>query len=276
MDLALLLPASLTEESPDPRIRTYKVGTVGRAAAVFGVDEVVLFPDPASGLDAARFIGTVLSYQATAPYLRRHVFPKTPLLQYAGVLPPLNVPTHTVDSTPREGELREVLVEQSGRVRTGADRKAVLEVPEEGEVAPGTRLVARVEVVDREAVLLVPASLDDPAVRRASSFGVTRAGSLAEAAAGFDAAWGTSRHGTPVAARAPALREVLAGDGRLAVAFGPPLRGLHEILEAEGSDPQEVLGEVLNTFPDQRTGSVRSEEAVWGTLALLNALREGL
>jgi hypothetical protein len=65
------------------------------------------------------------------------------------------------------------------------------------------------------------------------------------------------------------------GDPGLTVAFGAPERGLPEIL---GSHPDAVTGETgetgrfdlwLNTIPDQGSEVVRTEEAVWASLACL-------
>ncbi|RLF83297.1 methylase, partial [Thermococci archaeon] len=34
----IFIPDSLLEETSDPKIKTYKVGQIGRAAAIFGVE----------------------------------------------------------------------------------------------------------------------------------------------------------------------------------------------------------------------------------------------
>jgi predicted SPOUT superfamily RNA methylase MTH1 len=54
------------------------------------------------------------------------------------------------------------------------------------------------------------------------------------------------------------------------VAFGSPKHGLHQILDKEGASirPYEY---VVNMFPNQGTETVRLEEAVLGTLAILNS-----
>jgi predicted SPOUT superfamily RNA methylase MTH1 len=54
------------------------------------------------------------------------------------------------------------------------------------------------------------------------------------------------------------------------VAFGAPKHGLHDILANEGASikPYEY---VVNMFPNQGTETVRLEEAVLGTLAMLNS-----
>jgi predicted SPOUT superfamily RNA methylase MTH1 len=53
------------------------------------------------------------------------------------------------------------------------------------------------------------------------------------------------------------------------IVFGAPKRGVHDILAREGANikPYEF---VVNMFPNQATETVRLEEAVLGTLAILN------
>jgi hypothetical protein len=54
------------------------------------------------------------------------------------------------------------------------------------------------------------------------------------------------------------------------VVFGAPKHGVHDLLAKEGASakPYEF---VVNMFPNQGTETVRLEEAVLGTLAILNS-----
>jgi hypothetical protein len=63
--------------------------------------------------------------------------------------------------------------------------------------------------------------------------------------------------------------------GSVTVAFGGPYQGLYEISELQGVDPEEKFDAVVNTVPRQGTETVRTEEALLATLALLNALLGG-
>lgn len=73
MTRSVLVPSSLTREAEDKREATRKLGYVARAATIFRVDRLVVYPD--RGGDDGRFgdgfVGTVLDYAATPPYLRR-------------------------------------------------------------------------------------------------------------------------------------------------------------------------------------------------------------
>jgi predicted SPOUT superfamily RNA methylase MTH1 len=54
------------------------------------------------------------------------------------------------------------------------------------------------------------------------------------------------------------------------VAFGAPSQGLHEIAKKEGLRLDKVADFVVNTIPTQGTETVRTEEAIIASLAILN------
>jgi predicted SPOUT superfamily RNA methylase MTH1 len=56
------------------------------------------------------------------------------------------------------------------------------------------------------------------------------------------------------------------------VAFGAPTHGLHEIVAQENLRLEEVADFTVNTIPDQGTETVRTEEAMYASLALLNTI----
>ena len=53
--------------------------------------------------------------------------------------------------------------------------------------------------------------------------------------------------------------------------FGSPEKGVHEILGGKMKNVQNAKS--LNFFPDQATETVRLEEALLGTLAIINSQR---
>ena len=56
------------------------------------------------------------------------------------------------------------------------------------------------------------------------------------------------------------------------VIFGGPSRGLFEIMGEEGVDPRSVTKFVVNFIPEQGAETVRTEEAVFIVLAVLNIM----
>jgi hypothetical protein len=101
-----------------------------------------------------------------------------------------------------------------------------------------------------------------------AGFAVRRADSLAQALEGHDLRIATSRAGEP-AGKLPAHRL----RGRVALAFGPPELSVEEVAEREGLGAKWDLA--LNAAPGQATETVRTEEAVFLSLAALAARLSG-
>ncbi|KAI9769365.1 MAG: hypothetical protein M1840_004067 [Geoglossum simile] len=109
--LSVAVPGSIIANAQTHELKTMLAGQIARAAAVFCVDEVVVFEDTmalqthsqhAAGeqisytgvADPAHFLSHVLSYLEAPPHLRRQLFPLHPNLRFAGQLPSLDMPHH--------------------------------------------------------------------------------------------------------------------------------------------------------------------------------------
>jgi predicted SPOUT superfamily RNA methylase MTH1 len=237
MTRSVLVPSSLVREAEDKRAATRKLGTVARAAAVFRVDRLVVYPDPVGERDASwgdgGFVHTVLAYAATAPYLRKEAWGRRSELEYAGVLPPLHLGAQTGSGSNGSGSSRQGIVTEVGpeervRVNCGLQHPISLPVPP-GMAAPreGERVTVRVSSREPVRAKLV----DEPQ----PGFDVERADlatTLTRADAGVRIA--ASRFGERLTvARLDSLRGECQSAGGWTVAFGAPERGLPAILDIE-------------------------------------------
>ena len=280
MTVSVLVPSSLVREAEDKREATRKLGYVARAATIFRVDRLTVYPDAAAERRYGDgFVETVLRYAATPPYLRKAVWAKRDELEYAGVLPPLRVRSQTGSGSEGSGSLRQGIVTEVGadgrvRVNCGLQHPISLPAPDR-ELDEGERVTVRVS--SREPVRAKFEDVPPP------GYAVDAADldtALDRDDAGLTIA--TSRHGQPL--RSSRLDELAAnssvgGERALTVAFGAPERGLPAIL---GLDPGSVGGDDhgetgqfdlwLDTVPDQGSEVVRTEEAVFATLACLNLM----
>ena len=71
--LSIAIPASTISDTPHPREKTAKIGLIGRAAAIFRVDEIIVYPDNPK-VDQRRdldYIALLLNYLETPQYLRK-------------------------------------------------------------------------------------------------------------------------------------------------------------------------------------------------------------
>ena len=88
----------------------------------------------------------------------------------------------------------------------------------------------------------------------------------------FDVVLGTSRLGTPLHEVLGEFWRAVRDASELLVVFGSPSEGLYDIASREGFELDEACDFVLNTIPGQGVATVRTEEAVLATLAILNLL----
>lgn len=135
--LSLAIPGSIVSNAQTMELRTHLVGQIARAAAIYHVDEIVVFNDqlaqsikphyrsnfrkkddkeensqeskeeketaaenrPMPSTDPHVFMARILQYCECPQYLRRQFFGMHPDLQFAGLLAPLDAPHHV-----REGD----------------------------------------------------------------------------------------------------------------------------------------------------------------------------
>ncbi len=269
---AILIPSSLTMETRDLRIRTFKVGLIARAAAVFRMNRIIIYKDPE--FDDSRFISMVLQYMDTPQYLRKLLIPRKEELRHVGILPPLRTPHHPVDSKTsalKVGEYRVgAVVESVGSdkgvwVEIGVDRPIPLRTKNKYKV--GQRL--NIRIFSQKPLAAEPVDLKDiplywgyetEVVRSLEDYLRSRAALVLL----------TSRKGRLLT---PEILQKIGGEiGQkrdLAVVFGSPAHGVDAFLSKVALERYCMI----NTIPHQGTETIRLEEAVFATLALLNLVR---
>jgi len=82
----------------------------------------------------------------------------------------------------------------------------------------------------------------------------------------------TSRRGTSFAEVRDKLTAHWKRSCSILVAFGAPSQGLYEIVARENLELDTLAHFTVNTIPNQGTETVRTEEAVFASLAILNLL----
>jgi len=269
--------------SEDLRVKTFRAGLVGRAAAIFMVDEIVIYLDEhgAGSLVNQRVFSKLLRYMIVPQYLRRIVFKKEEELRFAGLLPPLKIPSHIVPASLKQvepGSFRLAAVVKAGRSRlvleAGLEKALLAPAPEPPlEARVGDMVLARVEDPSRLSAKIVdPGESPFYLGYRVS----TPRKTLGEFLMGVEAVKiGTSKYGEPAWRRLGELKNLLSGGGRIMVAFGSPSTGLREILAREGMKVGDVFNIVVNTVGEQGVETVRTEEALYITLPLVISLARG-
>lgn len=271
--LVIAIPASLVSDTPHLREKTFRAGLVARAAAIFRVQEILVYRDRA-GLSRSdvKLLLNVLQYMETPQYLRKILFPIDPQLRYLGILPPLQTPHHPA--------------EVRGELESGAYREGVLLRFDEGgsmvdvgigkpikvftpRLASKTRVTVRVDgpnqfrLVSRDQVPHYWGY-------RVKDCGTTLGEALRRS--GADLVIATSKHGNPIKEKIKDVADRFTNAGKCLVAFGSPEEGLKEILARENLNVEDVANFIVNMVPNQGTETVRMEEAIYACLAILNTL----
>lgn len=283
-ELSILIPSSLTSETKDRKIRTYKVGQIARAASVCRVDRIIIYRD--SQFDDSRFIDLLLRYAETPQYLRKYLFPIREELKHAGLLPPLRTPHHPIKSKSSDlnvGEFRVGVVVKGPKERekkVGSDESAWVDIGMDSPIRLAKKLRAgervNVRIFSRRPIQAKPVEMDQ--IPMYWGYRTAVEGSLKRALESFsrpdDLVVVASRQGRVLDTAALShLGELMGLKSRIAVVFGSPGKGVESILAGEGSKLSEFQCETWNTIPGQGTETVRTEEAVWATLSLLNLVR---
>ena len=272
----MAIPASIVADVPHLREKTSKIGLIGRAAAIFRVDEIIIYLDnPRINQKAdVNLIATLLSYMETPQYLRKRLFGLKPELRYAGVLPPLRTPHHPLNSRMRKlrtGEHREGVVLSKTNagvlVDIGVEQAAFIR---NKRLPIGERVTVKVTKVDK---WVKAETVNRDEIAEYWGYKITKQHmhfTRTVKERGFDLTIATSKYGVPFADVTEKIAQKWKTADNVLVAFGATTKGLYEIVEQEGFDLDAIVDFVVNTIPMQGTETVRTEEAVVASLAILN------
>jgi len=274
--LSIAIPASVVSDTPHLREKTSKIGLVGRAAAIFRIGEIIIYPDNPKVNQAADMdlIAALLAYMETPQYLRKRLFKLRPELQYAGILPPLRTPHHPLNRRMKNlkvGEYREGVTlsrtKEGTLIDVGVEQPALIlnkQLPME------KRFTVKITKVEKQIEVELANRDEAPTywgyvvtVERHPLGKFVRSG-------GFELTVATSKRGVPFANVAEKIAEKWKKANTILVAFGAPAQGLYEIVKNEGFNLDDVVDFVVNTVPTQGTETVRTEEALIASLAILN------
>lgn len=274
--ISIAIPASVVSDTPHLREKTAKIGLIGRAAAIFRVAEIIVYPDHAKvdQKNEINLIATLLSYMETPQYLRKRLFKLKPELHYAGILPPLRTPHHPLNrriKSLKVGEYREGVTLSKTREGTlidiGVEQPALIankQLPMQKRVTVKIKNVEKrveVELANRNEI---PEYWGYTVTVEPKSFSaLVKNGS-------FDLTIATSKYGIPLTEIAEKFSERWKRADKILLAFGAPTQGLYEIAKKEGLSLDKIVDFVINTIPLQGTETVRTEEALIASLAVLN------
>lgn len=266
MKISVAIPESALSDESLKIDKTRKISVLARACAIFKIDTIYVYQEGNKKSDPGLLV-MILKYLETPQFLRRRLFPKMNDLKFAGVLQPLRIPSHVTPVNSKKikaGDIREgIVVSSKGKKFVDVGINQLIQYY--GNTSTGKRVTVRfkegypklsVKDIDKSEV---PSYWGYSVKERANLFSI-----LSE--------WKgriiiTSRKGKSVTSEQ--LSKYTKSDEPTLVVFGSPEKGVHEIIGGRMNKVQNAKS--LNFFPNQATETVRLEEALLGTLAIINA-----
>ncbi|QLH04693.1 hypothetical protein C5F49_04740 [Nitrosopumilus oxyclinae] len=267
MKLSVAIPESALSDESLKIDKTRKISVLARACAIFKIDTIYIYQEGNKKTDPGLMV-MILRYLETPQFLRRRLFPKMNDLKFAGVLHPLKIPSHNTPVNSKKikaGDIREgIVVSSKGEKFVDVGINQLIRYYG-NNTTNGKRVTIKfkegypklsIKDIDKSEV---PEYWGYSVKERANLFSI-----LSEWKGNIII---TSRKGKPVSNEQ--LSKYTKSDEHTLVVFGSPEKGVHEIIGGRMNKVQNAKS--INFFPNQATETVRLEEALLGTLAILNA-----
>ncbi|MEM2141037.1 MAG: RNA methyltransferase [Nitrososphaera sp.] len=271
-NLWVAIPDSSLSDEQTKRDKSTKIAQFARACSIFRVKRIYIYHDPLSQFeqDDPVLLRTILRYLDTPQYLRKILYPKMSHLEFAGILHPIKAPHHKPAQdikTIKAGDVRTgVIAKVKGQLFVEAGLGSL--VPFDGEGFEGKKVNVKFTSPFPKLRAMEATDLD---IFEYWGYEVKEVPSVVKLLAGVEntAVIVASRKGTYFKNTEVKLAERVKTAENVLVIFGSPKHGVQEILAREKSGARPEF--VINMFPGQATETVRLEEAVLGTLAILNS-----
>ena len=268
MKISVAIPDSALTDESTQLDKSRKISLIARTCAIFHVQTIYIYHEISGTEQDKSLLRTILKYLETPQYLRRDLFPKIAELKFAGVLSPLKIPHHTYTSDLNKikgGDIREGLVffAKGGKYGdVGLDKP----IKYFGDEKEGRRITVQFKTGFPDLSIK---QIVRNEIKQYWGYEVKESTNLRTLLSNWDShVILTSKKGKIIHKIQKFFDEI--SDASVLVVFGSPERGIHEMLgNAINNIPKS---QILNFFPEQATETVRLEEAMLGTLSILNIL----
>jgi predicted SPOUT superfamily RNA methylase MTH1 len=282
LSLSIAIPSSFIDVYSSKAQKTQQIGRIARAAAIFQVDEILVYLDRETREQARnqQLITRVLEYVETPQYLRKHLFAKISELQYAGLLPPLRTPHHPLEKHSgalKQGEIRDGYAFKEKNLRViDVGVESFLPLLDAQSIDLPTRMTVRISRTKSGDLETRPSRPPRPSIYW--GYKVTGIQSLfgefllKSSSNGYIVA--LSRKGAAIRKKRDLLHRQWKQANRLLLLFGSHKEGLAEILEREGYRLSSVANHTINLLSHQGVATIRTEEAVGIGLAVFRLIEQ--
>jgi predicted SPOUT superfamily RNA methylase MTH1 len=295
--ICIAIPDSSLSDEMGLREKTIKIGKFARAFSIFGVEKIVIYKDPTEKKQRSDMllIKLILEFLNTPPYLRKSIYPISNNLSFTGLLPPIKAPHHKNKVNLKDvklGEIRVGLLQDRsylihhveknkfshGHKFISSDNKANYElyidvgldclIPYLGEGNHGEKVV--VKFINKYPNLKVVRASTKDLENLYFGYSIEKVTSLEEFFKNLEQKTFvifTSKNGRIFKTAQSQLNESIKHCENLVIVFGSPSKGIKEIYPNYDKTKHSMY---LNMFPFQKTQTIRLEEALLGTLSIIN------
>tara|TARA_B100001013_G_scaffold76985_1_gene41201 strand:+ start:6283 stop:7116 length:834 start_codon:yes stop_codon:yes gene_type:complete len=272
-ELAIAIPSNILEDCQSLSDKTSKIGLIARAISIFKVTKIHVYKN--KGRSDNEFILLLLRYLVTPQYLRKNLFPIKKELKLAGTLPPLRIPSHTVNRqyNPEIVDIRDGLCTKFDKklkmsiIDIGLDRYGII-----NDNIPINKIIT-VKII---SISHQGKYFQLQRIKPVDYWGydVVFNNSLKDVLTSndYDIKIITSKFGDDFHSSSKLILDKLdeKSHSSIIIAFGSPKTGLMSVLSREKIDKSNLI--LINLFPDQGVETIRSEEAILAGLSLFNSL----
>ena len=267
MNLSIAIPDSSLQDESTTLHKTKKVSIIARSCAIFRINQIFIYKDKNGNGNDSMLLSTLLKYLETPPYFRKQLFRKTKLLNYSGVLQPLNTSNHLATSNQKLIKINDqrdgLVINYKGKkfVDIGINRP----IPYFGKMKAGTRIA--VKIIDTKPKFVIK-EISREDVNDYWGYKVKERGNLFSTLSSWTGKIILTSKKGKIFTKSDTGKFIKSDDSVLIV-FGSTSKGIHELL---GADIKKVQNSrVFNFFPDQATQTIRLEEAILGILSIINS-----
>jgi methyltransferase len=295
--ISVAIPDSSLSDEKGLREKTLKIGKFARTFSIFGVEKIVIYKDPTETRTKSDMflLNLILEFLNTPQYLRKSIYPMNSDLSYIGLLPPIRAPQHTNKVRIKDvkvGEIRVGVLHDKNSMLKKMDRKTVTNtnksilnfdkerfdfyidvgldypIPFLGEGRDGEKVIVKF-VNSYPHIKVIKASRRD-LEKLYFGYSIVKVNSLEDFLKKLDDKTFvifTSKKGRTFKSVEIQFKQSISNFENLLIVFGSPSKGIKEIYTNYHTTKNSMY---LNMFPDQKTQTIRLEEAILGTLTLFN------
>ena len=272
--ISIAVPDSFLAGSQSLLEKSIKISQLARASAIFRVDNIFIYRDFSIRTDTrdVNITRIILEYLDTPPYLRKSLFPQTWILKHAGMLPPIKAPHHKSKISSRDLKIGDVRVgitlKLNGIIYANVGLESPIALPESN--MSNKKIIVKVIALCPK---ITGIEIHKEKLEGYWGYTVRYSSSLKALLRSYnlDEIIITSIQGRSISEKefSGSMQRKICRIKDLLVVFGSPNSGLKKIMKCEDLEVSHFPF-VINMFPNQGTETVRVEEAILGTLSILN------